>query len=590
MQNLSRKAFLFSVILTIVSIVLLDVFFYQTSKSFLTDEIISDLHRQANLAEKIIDYNAFGNKDFVNLKKFADEIRRLTGLRTTLIAKDGEVLADSELDSLERMRAENHLRRPEVQQSMQKGAGFAIRHSATIDKNLMYYAENLTREKRIIGFIRFAVFSTNFENRLGYLTNMLAIIDLLVLIIILTYVILWGKYVKKQAHILNEEINLRIEKNEFTEIPPQKYEEFDRISGGINSLGSYLFKVKENFSNGYSELLNLFNSLNEGVAAFDKDGKVIFFNNAFINIINFEGGTAGKSYFYDLIHFPPLINDIHKFLKERHVLSNRAKYFNDSYIEYQITSLKVDGKESDGFIINVEDVTHLQNLEIIRQDFVANVSHEFKTPLTSIRGYAETLISEPGTDPQIQRKFLEKIEKQTIKLENIVSDLLQLTRIENREVEELEIVDPVPVLSEIAGDLAIQCKVKNIKFSAEFETPENKYRILANVHLLQTLISNLLVNAMNYNKPEGRIFFRSKIAGNCFVIEVEDTGVGIPVQEKQRVFERFYRVESTRNIYPEGSGLGLSIVKNITELLKGKIELQSETDKGSKFTISLPLN
>lgn len=588
MKSLSKKAFLYTLIITVFSIFLLDTFFYLNTKDFLSGEIKTELNKQIKLARKIIDINAFNERDYKKLKYYSDEISRLTGSRTTLIAKDGKVLADSELDSLDLNRAENHLNRPEIKEAMEKGIGFSERRSATIDKNLLYYAENLYEGNRISGFIRFAVFSTNIDTRLEFLTNMLIIIDFFVLLIVFGFLIIWQKKVKKQTESLITEISLRSEQPNFTDIPSQKYAEYDKIASGVNSLGKNLFNLKERYKQSFTDLLGLFNSLHEGVAAFDKNGRLLFFNKPFSYIFNTENAVEGKSFFYDLIHFPPLINDIHKFLKSNSLVTKRTKYSGSRYIEYQISQFNLEDLQA-GFIITVEDVTNLQNLEIIRQDFVANVSHEFKTPLTSIRGYAETLLSGSVNDSVVQKKFLEKIEKQTLKLENIVTDLLQLTRIENREVEEHTEIDPVSTLKEIADDFSFRCKAKKIDFTTDFLVNSGEVKILANPQLLQTLVSNLLANAINYNSEKGSVIFKCSANNKYFIAEVADTGIGIPKDEKQRIFERFYRVDSSRSVYPEGSGLGLSIVKNITELFRGKIELESEPGKGSRFVVYIPL-
>jgi len=234
-------------------------------------------------------------------------------------------------------------------------------------------------------------------------------------------------------------------------------------------------------------------------------------------------------------------------------------------------------------------VTHLQQLETIRQDFVANVSHEFKTPLTSIRGYAETLLSGTIDSKKQREKFLQKIEKQTIHLENLVSDLLQLSRIEKRKTEDLVKLKPVPLIKKILSEFEPLVQESKLVFHKEIPKFEEKIRIKANEHLLQTIIWNLLTNAMQYNKPDGQIWFRLMIKDHNLRMEVEDTGLGIPPSQQERIFERFYRVEDARYQFPEGSGLGLSIVRHSVDLLSGTIGLTSEEDKGSLFWVEIPL-
>ncbi len=228
-------------------------------------------------------------------------------------------------------------------------------------------------------------------------------------------------------------------------------------------------------------------------------------------------------------------------------------------------------------------------MEIIRKDFVANVSHEFKTPLTNIRGYAETLMSTDSLSHELRTKFLGKIENQTRKLENIVIDLLQLSRIEKNEQISLHKMSPNQVLKELAEEYSLSCSNSGIEFKYINEDEENTAAILADENLLKTLLSNLLINALKYSPKGGTITLKAGISGKTLVIDVADKGIGIPEKEISRIFERFYRIEETKELYPEGSGLGLSLAKNIAELFKGNITVYSEKGTGTTFTVSLPL-
>ncbi|MBU1096666.1 MAG: GHKL domain-containing protein [Bacteroidetes bacterium] len=590
MKNISKLLKYSVFCLSITVILITNVIIWHGSKSFLVDEIKIEMNQKVNLAKKIIDLNAFTEYDYSSLKIFTNEIKRLTGLRTTLISKTGTVLADSEIDIQKLGSVENHFGRPEIQDAFSSGSGFAIRRSTTINKDLMYYCENLYSEKRVVGFIRFAMFSTNFDEQMGNITNLLVISDLIFLISVFIFFLYYNNKMRSQIETLHIELENSRNGNFFTGISPQEFAEFDFLSSSINLLGSKLQNNISVLSERNNELLGVFNSLEVSVAAFNSNGKILYYNSAFVDLTNNPQSAVSGEYFYNFIDFPPLINDIQDYIKNKITIKKLCKYFRDTYIEYQISPLILSNLEDNGFLITITDVTNIQKTEIMRQDFVSNVSHEFKTPLTSIRGYAETLLSSKPNNPEVQEKFLQKIAKQTYQLESIVNDLLQLSRVEKNENIVLQQMNPFQIFEDISTDFQIQCSTKNLFFKTEFQNQGKELLINANANLLQMLLTNLLVNAIQYCRENGKIWFRVKEADNELVIEIEDTGVGIPEKEIQRIFERFYRVENTRNINPEGTGLGLSIVKHIVELLKGKIELESRLNEGSVFRIFLPIS
>ncbi|MBI9072376.1 MAG: hypothetical protein JEY94_12305 [Melioribacteraceae bacterium] len=586
MQKLSVKSIVVTIIFSLLVLTLLDMFIWNRTKSFLYEQIQVDLNNQVNLARKIIDINDLLKNDNVKLKTFSDEIKRLTQLRTTIISKDGVVLSDSEIDIIDLPKVENHIMRPEVQAALSSGSGFAIRKSETIDKDLMYYCENLHLNKRVIGFIRFAMFSTNFDEKMDFLNSLLAFSNLFMLVIVILFLYYYNKHIQSHIKKINNELEQAKKKNRYTAISPQRYNELDSIAGLINSIGLNLQNQIDDLSDNNSELSRVFNSLSEGVAAFSESGHLLFCNQSFKMFFEFEENPEHNS-FYDIIHFPPIINDIDEFLKKDKKISRRIKFFKNKYIDYNISGMQYNINESRGFILTLNDVTKLARLEIVRQDFVANVSHEFKTPLTSIRGYSETLLSGKVNDETIKNKFLQKIENQAIHLENMVTDLLQLSRIEKKEFIDISAIDPYPIIDELVSDFKVQCESKGVKLTKDHNCENVK--IETNERLLQTLVSNLLTNALKYNKDNGEIKIYCENYNGNFILSVSDQGIGIPEKEQNRIFERFYRVEEAMELYPEGSGLGLSIVKNIVDLLNGEITLESKKGEGSKFSIIFPL-
>jgi two-component system phosphate regulon sensor histidine kinase PhoR len=394
---------------------------------------------------------------------------------------------------------------------------------------------------------------------------------------------------RKQFSGLRNPLIKQRENQNFEDVPRHHYEEIDLIVNEINLLGQKLQSSREKLESHREQLITIFNSLNEGVAAFNNKGVAILHNLAFRKILGISDNYESGIRFYDWIHFPPIIQDIEEFIEKGIPIKKRSKFYGNRFIEYQVSPLKMNDKLLAGFLLTLADVTQLQQLETIRQDFVANVSHEFKTPLTSIRGYAETLLSGTAEKKKEREKFLYKIQNQTIHLENLVTDLLQLSRIEKRKTDELEKMKPLPVIRNLLKDYEQIVNEKKLTLHSEFSDVGSKLKIKGNEQLLQNIISNLLSNAVNYNKPGGEIWFRISKRKKILRIEVQDNGLGIPASQQERIFERFYRAESTRYLFQEGTGLGLSIVKHAVELLSGTLGVESEENKGSLFWIELPL-
>jgi two-component system phosphate regulon sensor histidine kinase PhoR len=589
MKKFASKSFLFGIITTVIALIIMDTYIWQETRTFILSNLKEELSKKVALVKHLINQKSLEDKDKEKLKAFADEIKNLTGYRTTLIDKQGDVLADSELPVSFLPQVENHLNRPEVQQAMRTGSGLNVRTSATLDIKLIYYCETLRSDGRVTGFIRFAVFSPEYKARTAYLRSIIIKINIILFILAVVAIYIYWRWFNRQVKKIVEPVVQQKDRQGFVHLPAHKYEEFDVLRAEVNVLGEKLEAQKTDLVKRHDQLANILHSLDAGVAAFDHRGFLLYYNHNFTRILQIQKEFTTDLPYYDWIHFPPIIQDIENYLSNRQAIRKRTKYYKNLFIEYQILPLQFNEETNIGFIVMIQDVTHLQQLETIRQDFVANVSHEFKTPLTSIRGYAETLLAGMDENPEVRRKFLTKIQNQTRRLENLVADLLQLSRIEKKEITELENIELVPVVEELVEEFTPITRTKNLKFIKEIsEDAAGKY-IEANKNLIHTLISNLMINAIQYNKSRGKIWLRVKSAGKSIRIEVEDTGVGIPPDQLNRVFERFYRVENARFIYPEGSGLGLSIIKHVVNLLNGQIEVESQLGKGTTFRVEIPL-
>ena len=252
------------------------------------------------------------------------------------------------------------------------------------------------------------------------------------------------------------------------------------------------------------------------------------------------------------------------------------------------SAVMLPAQKPSGAVVVLHDVTELRRLERVRQDFVANVSHEFKTPLTAIQGFAETLLGGALEDPKNNRRFLEIMRDHANRLARLTDDLLKLARIEAGKLE-LEF-SPVGVIEfiERCAETALM-KASRKQITLDIEIPPGLPPVRGDASLLRDVLQNLVDNAIQYTPPGGRIRVSARVNSSEMVIEVADTGIGIPLIDQERIFERFYRVDAARSREAGGTGLGLSIAKHIIDAHNGRLWVESTVGEGSRFSFSIPL-
>lgn len=336
-------------------------------------------------------------------------------------------------------------------------------------------------------------------------------------------------------------------------------------------------------------LFAILESMAEGVLAVDTEQKVLLTNSALERSFSFEKSFAEGRYFWEIFRDADINYMIEKTLK-RHVVARKEHtvLLSDSVFEIQVSPVVTEG-EFLGAVAVFHDITILKEFERLRTEFVANVSHELKTPLTSILGFVETLKEGGINDPENRMKFLQIIETQSKKLHTLIEDLLLLSKIESgKEPLPLEEVNVEKLFEKMAEIFSPILKEKNIQL--QVVPPPKAVKILVESNSIERALSNLIDNALKYNVPNGRVTLQVHDQAQGVALEVRDTGIGISLVDLGRVFERFYRADKSRSRQSGGTGLGLSIAKHIVERHGGKIEVQSMQGKGSIFTIFLPAN
>jgi len=330
--------------------------------------------------------------------------------------------------------------------------------------------------------------------------------------------------------------------------------------------------------------LNLiFNNLKDGIMLFDKQGLILEANASAKKLFNLPDGPDKKISLFDL----GIDDKIKAAIREEIIAPDNRM------LELELTRdaailllhLKPISGYDNNFLLSAKDITKQRELDMVRRDFIANVSHELKTPITGIKLLADAISSNPVSEVATTKRFAERLEKETSRLVQLVNDLLDLSKLESVEPE-FEYFDLAGLLRELGDEFKQKAAVKNI--SMLINVGKNIPFFQGNPEQLELLIVNLLDNAIRYSQVKGEIRLNLFFEKQNFILEVEDNGIGIPKKDINRVFERFYRVDKARSRKKGGTGLGLAIVKHVVQNHHGSIKVDSQVKKGSKFTLSLP--
>jgi two-component system phosphate regulon sensor histidine kinase PhoR len=366
-----------------------------------------------------------------------------------------------------------------------------------------------------------------------------------------------------------------------------------RTGDEMEALGRTLNRMAESFERKIKELsddraqtLAILSGMVEGVLVLDERGKVILTNTPFQKMFGFGEGELIGRYYYERLRHHPLNELVVEVIRTGRPLSREIRLDAPFPQHFQVQASVTEGPQNGSVVLVFHDITEIKRQERIRKDFVANVSHELRTPLASIKGYLETLADEGMDDPLQAREFLSILQKNSDRLQNIVQDLLHLSRIESG----LDPIRPAEIsLKEFLEKnlLLLNPLLKKKEQRCALSIPP-EMKLWADPKKIDQVIINLLENAIKYTPDGGTIEIRASQKESRIEIEIQDSGIGIPKEDLSRIFERFYRVDRTRSRDLGGTGLGLSIVKHIVEAHGGKIAAQSELGKGSRFILSLP--
>jgi two-component system, OmpR family, phosphate regulon sensor histidine kinase PhoR len=510
-----------------------------------------------------------------------------SGARVTVVASDGTVLADSAADPA---KMENHANRPEVQAAIANGAGKDVRQSATLGRALVYRAYRFESPSGAPVVIRFALPLAQVNESIAEFRRRLLLASLVMLILGGVASLIYSRGFSARIERLKD-FSHRVASGDFRPLPSDDTEdELTDLARALNETAAHLDLTIRTLTGERNQSSAILRSMIEGVAVIDSKERVVFCNRAFAEILNIDAARCEGRPLVELVRQADLLDLARRALTSADSLQGSLIIGTVMPRSFAVTATPIKALEpaANGAVIVLHDITELRRLERVRQDFVANVSHEFKTPLTAIQGFAETLLGGALEDEKNNRRFLEIIRDHAARLGRLTDDLLKLARIEAGKLEiQYQPVSVAELVEGCAATTLFKASQRNIALNLSY--PPELPAVRGDAGLLREVLQNLLDNAVQYTSPGGRVDLSAATRDHEAVITVADTGIGIPLADQERIFERFYRVDAARSREVGGTGLGLSIAKHIVEAHGGRLWVESTVGAGSRFHFSIPL-
>jgi len=574
------KLFLTYVAVVLTVVVASGIYLGTSLPARIESSIDNELLHHARTAREMIQQHA-GPMEIGSIDPLADCLGNAASARVTVIAGDGRVLGDSDL-SLEQVRAiENHGTRPEVLQAIEEGRGLTKRYSTTLETWMVSIAVPYQHgEDR--GVVRVSRPLHEVDRAVSELGILLIIAGLLGIGLALVMSILASHFMSRPLRQVVKSARALAEGTSQTRIAVPSEDELGGLAFSINHLSQELQRLVNTLAEERDRFEAVLEGMDEGVLALDDKQRITHINQSALALLGLSEEPVGNS-LLETARVPGLQE-----------LAANASAGKPGSLEFdlagknprRILAHATPQRATGGTVVVIQDVTELRRLERVRQDFIANVSHELRTPVSVIRANSETLLNGALEDRGEARKFLEALQRNAERLSNLIADLLDISRIESgRYPTGLKSVSVAAAVRYVLEAFEKDAREKNLSMLADVD---EDLRVLADEKALGQILSNLVDNAVKYTPAEGRVTIQARMKEKKVRIEVRDTGLGIEPRHRDRIFERFYRVDTGRSREMGGTGLGLSIVKNLAEAMHGKVGLEPDSPKGSVFFVILP--
>ena len=587
---LFRRIFLAYLITAPLLLLFLELYLSSSVKDNYIANLRSGLITQAGLIADLIPTAAPANLD-----DFCKRFKEKTGARITVIDDSGRVLGDSDEPS-EMM--ENHSDRPEIKEAAISGVGTSIRRSKTLQKDLFYLAVSTNQDSRE-RFLRLSIPLHDVENAMNMIRIRIIIASLAVSLVVIVFGLIQVRRITKSIEEITD-FSKGVAAGDFRRrLLLTKKDELGELGKNISNMARELHErltLSEEEKRRFEAILK---NMSDGLILADTKGKIILVNDALKNLFGIPHAIEGKTVM-EALRKGELMEVIEEVAISKERISRGIEITTprDLYLLMTAAPFYAQDSEGDlsGIVLTFHDITRLKKLEEVRKDFVANVSHEIKTPITAIKGFAETLIEGALDDKENAKKFLKTIKNHSERLNSLVSDLLTLSGIEfgdiqitKQDVNVEEVIDAVfTTLGEKAQSKGLYLKKQIAAEISDMRADRNK--------LIQILL-NLVDNSIKFTEKGGititvkseKLKVESEGEKDFIQLTVSDTGSGIPKKHLSRLGERFYRVDRARSRELGGTGLGLAIVKHLIKAHGWEMKIESEEARGTAVHILCPI-
>lgn len=550
---------------------------------FYRDSYLDNLTQQlANQAILVADSSShyFANGQTESVDALAKRLGEQIDPRITIIDTNGEVLGDSEQDPAV---MENHSDRPEVIKAMSGETGSSVRYSETLDYDMLYVAVSILEDSEILGISRVSLPLTDINESVSHInsTIMWGALIAVVIAILLTFQI--ARITTKPIKMLTQ-MSKRIAEGELDQdIQINSRDEVGELATSFNQMTTKLREMIALITTERDRVAAILANMSDGIFVVDSDSRVTSINMAARRMLQLSEDEKIERTFVEIVRDYELNDIVQRCLRtgEQH-----TGVVETSPPKYILRVIATPLEDEPGCLVLLQDFTELRRLETIRQDFVANISHELRTPITSLKALADTLQEGAINDPSVAYDFLKKINVEIDRLSQMVQELGDLSRIESGETrlnkEPVEIAELIKKVEESLKAQADRAGL-NLNVSVSASLPE----AFADRDRVQQVLVNLIHNAIKFTPPGGMIDVSAIADGDSIQVSVADTGIGIPDDDLPRIFERFYKIDRARTS-GAGTGLGLAIAKHIIEAHGGSIWAESIEGKGATFYFTLP--
>lgn len=572
------------IFLIFISMMSLGGFYAYYFNQVFTSMIEDNLMAEVKLLSSILAENSAVNSS--TMEATINTWSKIFDARVTIINNDGTVLADSHQDIKD---MDNHLDRPEIQSASKTGVGSNIRFSNSLDIQMLYVAAPIYRDGKIVSYIRLALPLKDLQVEQRQLFGTIIIVAFCTICIAAIFVINISQKSIYPIEELTKSIATLSESGFTSDWKPRLAirggsNEVSRLAVAFNFLTEQLQQQIEALENERNKISTVLHEMTDGVLIIDRQGIIQLINPAVIKMLNLpESNLIGKSIMQALDS--PQFIDIWQRARDSREQQSALIEIHPKKLYIQCTTAPLDQVAFGSVLLILQNLTRQRYLETVRRDFISNISHELRTPLASLKALTETLQEGALDDPPAARKFILQIQTEVDSLSHMVSELLELSRIESGQVPlRLRPASPFEILGEVVERLGLQAERAGIRVILDC-APDIPH-VLADPQRLEQVLGNLFHNAIKFTQPGGEIMLSAKPEGDKILFTVKDTGIGIPPEDLPRIFERFYKTDRARA--SGGTGLGLAIAKHVVEAHGGVIWAESIESQGSTFFFLIP--